>query len=246
MQTRNFFISVVSLVLSFSLSFSVPTSAFATESTGTNLLQNIVSSVFPNAELNANSGSKIDNNASLLNESTLSEKFDLRDPNGDGDRSDSLVTSVKLQEPWGSCWGFASISAAETSILSRAASEGKSIDNLDLSELQVVNSVCKNGGAPEKYVGNDQAGEGYRNETDDPNRHLNDGGWPFFVSNAFACGIGPVKESDAPYKCREETIKYFVQKKGSLQHSIEVLSSEQVSQLKLERATVEKAYYAGN
>lgn len=45
-----------------------------------------------------------------LSDDGLPESFDLRDR--------GVVTPVKLQNPWGTCWGFASIAASETSILS--------------------------------------------------------------------------------------------------------------------------------
>ncbi len=41
---------------------------------------------------------------------TFPEKFDLRDR--------GVVTPVKSQSPWGTCWSFATIAASEASILS--------------------------------------------------------------------------------------------------------------------------------
>ena len=45
--------------------------------------------------------------------------FDLRnvDTDGDGKADKSFVTPVKVQNPFGACWGFAAIAAAESSIL---------------------------------------------------------------------------------------------------------------------------------
>ena len=54
--------------------------------------------------------------------------FDLRDVDTDGDGIGDAcwVTPVKCQDPFGTCWGFAAIASAETSILSSglAAQDG--------------------------------------------------------------------------------------------------------------------------
>lgn len=49
--------------------------------------------------------------------SLLLSKYDLRDPNGDGDMSDSLVPPVRDQGNCGACWSFASYGALEVSLL---------------------------------------------------------------------------------------------------------------------------------
>ena len=137
--------------------------------------------------------------AAAATNTTLPASYDLRDPNGDGNTKDSVVSPVKFQNPWGTCWGFATIAACETSVLSKAKTTyAKS--NIDLSELQLANSVYKRGGAPAKYVGKAQAGEGYNNESTDPNLGLNTGGWLNFGSNIFASGIGPIAERAATYR----------------------------------------------
>ena len=234
----------LSLIISASLIIFSPASAFAGDAAEGEVMKSRMSSLFPNAELNANSASKVSNSAQLQSSTTLKSKFDLRDPNGDGDRSDSLVTNVKMQNPWGTCWGFSAIAACETAILSRAADAGQTIDNLDLSELQLADSVYLDGGAPEKYVGSAQAGEGYRNETGNPNYHLANGGQQVYAANIFASGIGPVAESRAPYKNKENEFACALNKDGTTTYRI--LTEEQIAQQKLEGATVDKAFYAGN
>lgn len=83
-----------------------PALAFAADAAEGEVMQSWMSSLFPNAELNANLASRVSNLAQLQSTTTFMSKFDLRDPNWDGDRSDSLVTNVKIQSPWGHMQGY--------------------------------------------------------------------------------------------------------------------------------------------
>ncbi len=67
--------------------------------------------------------------AAQADDESLPAKFDLRDR--------GVVTPVKSQSPWGSCWAFGAIAASETSILSEL---GLTYDEfpLDLSERQLA------------------------------------------------------------------------------------------------------------
>ena len=71
--------------------------------------------------------------ADILEEvSEYPSKYDLRDQ--------GLVTSVKLQNPFGSCWAFAAASAVETSLLSSNIAQrlGYDVDTLDVSERHLA------------------------------------------------------------------------------------------------------------
>ncbi len=189
--------------------------------------------------------------------STLPRAYDLRDPNSDGDRSDSVVTPIKSQNPWNSCWGFATVAACETSILSEMGVSYADY-NLDLSELQLVNAVYKADGAPASVVGEDQAGEGYHSLSSDPNLGFRNGGWLAYASSVFAAGIGPVLESQAPYQntgiykgasldplylCNT-TVKS--PDGGSATQTAEDLTDAQIAAKEAEGATVEKLGYSGD
>lgn len=138
------------------------------------------------------SGADDDGTASTANAlrsgSDLPEKFDLRER--------GVVTPVKLQNPWGSCWGFASIAASETSILSEL---GTTYDQmpLDLSERHLAWFAVTP--RPENEF-DSQAGEGLIATDNEGSNRMNSGGVPLLATMLFSSGIGPVLESDVPYR----------------------------------------------
>ena len=151
--------------------------------------------------------------------------FDLRDVDGR-----SYVTPVKFQNPFGSCWGFAAIAAAESSILGDAelggkyaanaeeAGEGKTV--LDLSEKHVINFIVK----PLDDPASPQNGEGmYFLDKDLPlTDKFNMGGTVFYATSMFASGLGPNREDrDVPKGIQEDIFKYkgFYTKSDGTSHS---------------------------
>ena len=125
---------------------------------------------------------------------TFPSELDLRDR--------GVVTPVKNQGDANTCWAHAAIAASETSILSELGTTYAKT-GLDLSERHLAYFAYV--GAPEAYVGADQAGEGFTsNEVAEgapsPSSVLMIGGFQASASTLFSAGIGPVLESTAPYK----------------------------------------------
>ncbi len=190
--------------------------------------------------------STVDTSAQAEDEAaSLPSKYDLRDPNGDGDQSDSVVTPVKNQQPWNTCWAHAAIAASETSILSESKTT-YAATGLDLSEHHLAWFAYQPTTAA--YAGKAQAGEGLiLNEGNDPNSVLDYGGHAGYISTIFASGIGPVSESAAPYKSNSDYIVCEVTAPGAAKDAEpeeETLTQAQIDAKTAQGYSVKKLYYA--
>lgn len=144
-------------------------------------------------------------------DATRPEYFSLKDL--------GYVTSVKYQNPYGSCWGFSGIAAAETTILYQLGMTNEEYKQkygheLDLSEKALAyygRTVLTEESAPKSVFGS-QAGEGItvKSSGDDDNRSViyDAGGIPQVVAAAFSSGIGPKYEESAPYRGKNGIISY--------------------------------------
>ncbi len=124
----------------------------------------------------------------------LPSKYDQRDK--------GIVTPVKYQNPWGTCWSFGSTGAAETSILTLLGTTVSGYkqtygEELDLSERHLAWFALH----PVTDAETDtQIGEGYRlsNSTRDDDVFDN-GGRAVMAASLYSTGVGPVKESGKDY-----------------------------------------------
>ena len=149
-------------------------------------------------------GSGLRNLASQLQDET-NDPFDYVEPKAGGGsypssydlRDEGYVTPVKFQNPFGTCWGFAAIAAAESSILSSglAQEDGLDASTLDLSEKHLAYFVSQ----PINDPNNPQYGEGtHASDGVTLTDLMNGGGVTFFATSFFASGIGPNLESRDP------------------------------------------------
>ena len=148
--------------------------------------------------------------------------FDLRHCDTDGDGVfENYVTPVKLQNPFGTCWGFGSIAAAEISLLGSGLAQAdgygpvadpeNGIKELNLSEKHLTyftftalnnrNSI--------------QNGEGlqYSADTTAADR-LGSGGMLFYATSLFSSGIGPNLEDRTGLNEGDEDILVYKGKNG--------------------------------
>ena len=126
-------------------------------------------------------------------ESEIPASFDLRsvDTDGDGIGDRCYVTPVRFQNPFSSCWAFAAIAAAETSLLGSVyADDPEAWRTLDLSEKQLAYFTHMLLNDPSSS----QHGEG-QTAADTTNMfEVYGGGSTVLAAMAFAQGIGPSLE----------------------------------------------------
>ena len=125
---------------------------------------------------------------SLQAQSSRPSCFDLRHVM-EGGVERNYVTPVRQQNPFGSCWGFGAVAAAETSLLSSGLVSDPA--TLNLSEKQVVwfNAVALGDTASPQY------GEGMAFGFDiQPSARYDAGGLTSYATGLFASGVGPTSE----------------------------------------------------
>ncbi len=124
-------------------------------------------------------------------------RFDLRDR--------GVVTPVKSQDPWATCWSFGAIAASETSILSDTGATFAST-GLDLSERHLIWFGLHPITAADEPS---QAGEGlsvYGRESE-PNAVFRTAR-PIVSSSLLSTGVGPMDEESFPYRNNEWLTEY--------------------------------------
>ncbi len=132
----------------------------------------------------------------MTTQAALPQKYDLRD--------DGLVTPVKQQGPFQSCWSFGGTAACESSLLSAAGTTYAETVNkgnpLNLSERHLVWYSLTPVSAADDPA---QAGEGTQLKSEDINAPFDNGGNSIMMTSLYAQGVGPLPESAFPYRGKD-------------------------------------------
>ena len=115
--------------------------------------------------------------------------YDLRSVGGK-----SYVTSIKNQNPYGTCWAHAAIGAMESNFLMQGG------DILDLSEMHLAYFTFINADKSKAFDNITLNGRNYRSES--LSSLLDEGGHSFFPAALYSRLDGPVLESEVPYPAR--------------------------------------------
>ena len=112
-------------------------------------------------------------------DSALPTAFDLRNVDGK-----SYVTSIKSQNPYGTCWTFASIGAIESNMMMQG------LGTYDLSEMHI---------AWYAFRGNDKSAAFHNMHSSSFATVMAHGGNSFYPAAVFTRLSGPANESEVPY-----------------------------------------------
>ena len=118
-------------------------------------------------------------------------------PSSYDQRDFNIVSKVKDQGPWNTCWSFAAMSAAETVLMGKLDIDASTENALDFSELH--NAWFSTHHLPETFP--EQGGEGMHWGVNDSYEVvLGTGGLPYMTFSNLACGSGVVNDIDVPYE----------------------------------------------
>ena len=173
------------------------------------LSRNMQDASAPHLDDMPNTGSMDEDTSWRSRADAFPARFDLRDR--------GVVTPVRSQSPWGTCWAFGSVAACETSILSTLGMTVQEYADkygyeMDLSERHLawfsVNGLPALSDFPENEYPflSTQAGEGYHRSEEANRAQLDWGGDYNMASSSLAAGVGILKESVVPYTTNEGTL----------------------------------------
>ena len=193
---------------------ALPTAAFASEAdTDSDSYQITSSAVEAAIEAYENNvdpyGSKSDDNLDTLNDPGYPKVYDLTDGHImkalgieiSDENIKNVISSVKLQSPYGTCWGFAATAAAEGSIVGELKAKDNTIDPNDnaynFSEKYLAwfaeNYLDAEASGHTEYASQDGEGRHWADSISDSNKY-NLGGTMTQATALYASGLGPVLE----------------------------------------------------
>ncbi|MGN1432554.1 MAG: lectin like domain-containing protein [Ruminococcus sp.] len=184
---KRFLKATICTLLSACIAFPASVAAFATETNSPGILFELKTNKngFQYIKENENVKSdKIKANNNFLKSISLPTKYNLADEN--------LVTKVKNQNPYGSCWAFSAISSLESSLVK----SGNADSSVDLSEKHLIwfnYNGADNSEDKSLYAGNDTySSAGYS--------PFLLGGSMYMAASTLMRRYGAADESKAPYE----------------------------------------------